>query len=161
MRRPPSAIRTIAGVVMASAFIACSDGSSPKPSEPSGRYELRLVGDEGLPFRVNAYLDGSYDEIDQGSLRVLSRGRFVVAATTVRRNADGSYRLEFADSLTFQYTRSGERVIVKFDDPLGVQTDTLDMVDLGDNSSGLHVRSVNYKRTGLPAPLLYDALYVK
>jgi len=161
MRRPCSVVGTIVSVIVAPAFIACSDGSSPKPSEPSGRYELVLVGDQGLPHYVTGYLDGSYDEIDNGSLRVLSRGRLVVAATTFRRNQDGSFRFQFTDSITFQYKRSGQRAILTFDDPLGVRTDTLDLVDLGDNSSGLHVRSVNYIRSGWPAPLIAEALYVK
>lgn len=161
MRLSRSKVNNILRATAAAALLACADTSSPKPSEPSGRYELVLVGDQALPHYVVGYLDGSYDEIDHGSLRVLSRGRLVVAATTFRRNVDGSFRFSFADSLTFQYARSGERVVLRFQDPLGERTDTLDMVYLGNNNSGLHVRSVNYKRIGWPAPLVSDALYVK
>ena len=139
---------------------ACGDPGSPrKPAEPTGRYTLSTINGKELPIVTATYLSGHHDELDHGSLRVLSRGHLFVAATIHRYNPDGSFDLAQDDTATFAYRRDGNIVVLTLEDPLGPRTDTLDMVT--SPNVGLIVRSVHYIRSGWPAPMFRNALYVK
>lgn len=160
LKQPCNSLSLSACVVATFALLACGDGSAPNPGEPSGEYQLQRVNGEGLPHLVVSYLDGSWDEIDQGSLRVLSRGRVIVMATMARRSPSGSLQRQTFDTVSFQYVRSGDRLILRFQDADGVRADTLDIVDFGENA-GLLALSDNYRRPISPITLVRGALYVK
>lgn len=150
----------IAAAIAGLALAACGDGGAPKDTEPTGQYQLQTVGGEALPHFVIGYLNGEWDEISEGSLRVLSRGRLIVTATMDRRNPNGSLQRQTFDTVTFRYSRSGELVILSFQDFDGTRSDTLQLVDFGDNR-GLHALSDNYRRISMPITMVNGALYVK
>ena len=150
----------MAGLIAVGVALACGDGAAPEPSEPTGLYQLQTVNGEGLPHVVAVYLDGSSDEIDQGALRVLSRGQLIVTATVLRRSAGGSLQRTTFDTVVFPYRRSGNHVVLSFQDPDGARSDTLELVDMGENS-GLFSVSEHYRRPLRPITLVKGALYVK
>ena len=156
--RPRHRIALITGCVMSLA--SCGDDGAPKAAEPSGQYELQTVGGAPLPHVLARYLSEEWDEISEGSLRVLSRGRLLVTATVDRRNPDGSLQRQTFDTVTFQYTRSGDLVVLSFQDFDGVRGDTLQLVTFGENA-GLHALSQNYRRVSMPITLVTGALYLK
>jgi len=142
------------------ALAACGDDGGPETkSEPQGQYALISVGTANLPIRVN-YLDGSYDLLVAGSLRVLSRSRLLVASDNPRFNSDGSVRTINTDTVIFSYRRDGDIVELEFFDPLGVRLDTLS-VTTHFESPALRALSAHYVRSGTPAPLIRNGLYVK
>jgi hypothetical protein len=151
----------LAASALAITFAACGDSAAaPKTTEPSGTYALTLIGDKTLPFYLGRTPDSSYTELDHGAMRVLSRGRLLVVATTYHYHPDSSFNRATEDSVIFSYRRTGDLVVLTFDDPLGARSDTLDMVTYFEQV-GLRARSANYFRFGWPAPLKAGALYVK
>lgn len=140
--------------------ISCKDNGAPVTTEPTGRYELQTIGGEELPFVTARYLSGDWDEISSGSLRVLSRGRLIIAAISDRRAPDGSLKFQVFDTLTFTYSRSGDLVVLGYQHFDGIEADTLQLIAVGENS-GLHALSDNYRRATIPITLVNGALYLK
>ena len=153
----------LVAAAIAMPLASCSDGSGPKPpQEPTGRYELIMVGTKGLPFVWDSFMDGSYQELLSGSIRVLSRGR--LEAEVFLHHYDNAGRLfeAIADTLVFEYRRSGEIVVLEFNDVLGTRTDTIE-IDIYAEQPALRVLSINYFRAapGKHPALMYNGLYVK
>ena len=150
----------VVAAVMLCVAIACKDNGAPVPTEPVGRYELQTVGGVDLPYVTARYLSGDWEEISEGSLRVLSRGRLIITAVIDSRSPNGSLKFQKFDTLTFTYSRSGDLVVLGFQHFNEISTDTLQLLEIGENA-GLHALSDNYRRTTLPITLVNGALYLK
>ena len=140
--------------------LACGDGTPPTPSEPTGEYALQAVGIHPLPYRKATNLDGSYEDLIVGSLKVLSRNRLLVTGVVEQRSAQGALLESISDSVIFTWRRNGELVLLTFDDPLGPRSDTLDVTTF-QSYPALRARSTHYRRSGHPEPMLTGAVYVK
>lgn len=153
-------LRAAPRVVVLCAMLSCGDSGAPEQREPTGEYRLQAVNDQALPHVIATYLNGEYDEIADGTLRVLSRGRLIVTAVVDRRNGNGSLQRETFDTVTFPYKRSGDLVTLSFQDPDGSRADTLQLLTFGDNLA-IRALSENYRRPTRPITLVNGALYVK
>ena len=139
---------------------ACKDGGGPAKPGLSGEYKLVNVAGQTPPYRLEGpFLDGSYIMFMSSNLRVLSRGRLSVGGTWEHRTREGALRELLADTVVFSYRRSGDIVELRFEDPVEVQYDTLDVITYFDVPA-LSARSMRYVRSGALAPLRAGAIYV-